>query len=34
MRSGQDYGVVVSVKDASETAGLVRSQVTLWGRSQ
>ncbi len=31
VRSGQDYGVVVSVKDASETAGLVRSQVTLWG---
>ena len=31
VRSGQDYGVDVSVKDATETAGLLSSQVTLWG---
>ena len=31
VRSGQDYGVDVSVEDATETAGLLSSQVTLWG---
>jgi hypothetical protein len=31
VRSGGDYGVVVSVKDATQTAGLLSSQVTLWG---
>ncbi len=31
VRSGSDYSVVASVKDATETAGLLRSQVTLWG---
>ncbi|MFI5091397.1 MAG: hypothetical protein ACHP7P_15255, partial [Terriglobales bacterium] len=31
VRSGSDYGVVVSVKDATETAGLLSSQVTFWG---
>ena len=31
VRSGHDYGVDVSVKDATETAGLLSSQVTLWG---
>jgi hypothetical protein len=31
VRSGKDYGVVVSVHDASQTAGLLNSQVTLWG---
>ncbi len=31
VRSGKDYSVVASVKDATETAGLLSSQVTLWG---
>jgi hypothetical protein len=31
VRSGQDYGVDVSVKDATQTAGLLASKVTLWG---
>ena len=31
VRSGQDYGVVASVKNATQTAGLLSSQVTLWG---
>jgi len=31
VRSGQDYGVNATVNDASETAGLLSSQVTLWG---
>ena len=31
VKSGEDYGVVVSVKDATQTAGLLSSQVTLWG---
>ena len=31
VRSGSDYGVIVSVKDATQTAGLLTSQVTLWG---
>ena len=31
VRTGRDYGVDVSVKDATETAGLLSSQVTLWG---
>jgi hypothetical protein len=31
VRSGQDYGVDVSVTDATEAAGLLSSQVTLWG---
>jgi hypothetical protein len=31
VRSGQDYGVDVSIKDATETAGLLSSQVTFWG---
>ncbi len=31
VRSGRDYGVVVNVKDATETAGLLSSQVTFWG---
>ena len=31
VRSGQDYGVDASVEDATETAGLLSSQVTLWG---
>ena len=31
VRSGSDYSVVATVKDATETAGLLRSQVTLWG---
>jgi hypothetical protein len=31
VRSGHDYGVVASVKDATETAGLLSSQVTFWG---
>jgi hypothetical protein len=31
VRSGRDYGVNVSVKDTTETAGLLSSQVTLWG---
>jgi hypothetical protein len=31
VRSGKDYGVVASVKDATEVAGLLSSQVTFWG---
>ncbi len=31
VRSGHDYGVDVNVKDATETAGLLSSQVTFWG---
>jgi len=31
VRSGRDYGVDVTVTDATETAGLLSSQVTLWG---
>jgi hypothetical protein len=31
VRSGRDYGVDVTVKDATETAGLLSSQVTFWG---
>jgi hypothetical protein len=31
VRSGRDYGVNVSVKNATQTAGLLSSQVTFWG---
>ncbi len=31
VRSGRDYGVDVNVEDATETAGLLSSQVTFWG---
>ena len=31
VRSGRDYGVDVTVKNATETAGLLSSQVTFWG---
>jgi hypothetical protein len=31
VRSGSDYGVVATVNDATETAGLLSSEVTLWG---
>ena len=31
VRSGKDYGVVVNVKEATETAGVLSTQVTLWG---
>ncbi len=31
VRTGGDYGVVVSVNDISETIGFVGSQVTFWG---
>jgi len=31
VRSGSDYGVDVTVKDASQEAGLLASQVTVWG---
>jgi len=31
VRSGKDYGVVVNVSDATETAGLLSAQVTFWG---
>jgi uncharacterized repeat protein (TIGR01451 family) len=31
VRSGGDYAVVASVKNATQTAGLLSSQVTLWG---
>ena len=31
VRTGKDYDVVATVKDATETAGLLSSQVTLWG---
>ncbi len=31
VRSGNDYGVDVSVHDTTQTAGLLNSQVTFWG---
>jgi hypothetical protein len=31
VRSGRDYGVDVSVQDATEVAGLLSTQVTFWG---
>ncbi len=31
VRSGQDYSVVASVKDASQLAGFLEGQVTFWG---
>ena len=31
VRSGRDYGVVASVDNATQVAGLLSSQVTLWG---
>jgi hypothetical protein len=31
VRTGRDYAVVASVKGATQTAGLLNSQVTLWG---
>jgi hypothetical protein len=31
VRTGRDYGVVASVRNATEVAGLLSSQVTLWG---
>ncbi len=31
VRSGSDYGVDVTVKNATQTAGLLSSEVTLWG---
>ncbi|HTZ64056.1 MAG TPA: hypothetical protein VMB51_08125 [Solirubrobacteraceae bacterium] len=31
VRTGKDYGVVATVHDATQTAGLLSSQVTLWG---
>ena len=31
VRSGKDYGVVATVNNATETAGLLSSQVTIWG---
>ncbi len=31
VRTGRDYGVDVTVKNATETAGLLFSQVTIWG---
>jgi hypothetical protein len=31
VRSGGDYGVDVTVKNATQTAGLLESQVTIWG---
>ena len=31
VRTGKDYGVVASVNNATETAGLLSSQVSLWG---
>jgi hypothetical protein len=31
VRSGNDYGVNVTVKNATQTAGLLSSQVTFWG---
>jgi hypothetical protein len=31
VRSGQDYGVDASVSNATQTAGVLSSQVTLWG---
>ncbi|MFI4971279.1 MAG: hypothetical protein ACHP7H_01255, partial [Hyphomicrobiales bacterium] len=31
VRSGSDYGVVVSVSNATQVAGLLSSEVTFWG---
>ena len=31
VRSGKDYAVVATVKNATQTAALLSSQVTLWG---
>lgn len=31
VRSGRDYGVVATVRNATQVAGLLASQVTLWG---
>ncbi len=31
VRSGKDYGVIASVSNATQVAGLLSSQVTLWG---
>jgi len=31
VRTGGDYGVDAAVSDATETGGLLRSQLTLWG---
>jgi hypothetical protein len=31
VRTGRDYGVVASVRNATQVAGLLSSQVTLWG---
>ncbi len=31
VRTGSDYAVVASVKQATQTAGLLSSEVTLWG---
>ncbi len=31
VRTGKDYGVVASVSNATQVAGLLSSQVTLWG---
>ena len=31
VRSGKDYGVVATVNGATQTAGLVSSEVTFWG---
>ena len=31
VRSGKDYGVVASVQNATQAAGILSSQVTLWG---
>jgi hypothetical protein len=31
VRSGRDYAVVATVRNATEVAGLLSSQVTLWG---
>ena len=31
VRSGRDYGVVATVRNATQTGGLLYSQVTLWG---
>lgn len=31
VRSGRDYGIVASVRNATQVAGLLSSQVTLWG---
>jgi hypothetical protein len=31
IRTGSDYGVVVTAKDTSQTAGVISSRVTIWG---